>query len=689
MKSNEQALTRLHAALDYLLEIRQTGAMEGTEQGQKEPEDESQGEQLPVPMAHPYTERQEQHGGLSSLEMVGELDATSPRDPQALNLCAPVNARVSPQFKVTHERAVYGEELPISIGDDIEPGFPQMRVGCIKVTIPNGISVFLGLLLLMEQIWDLQDVAVGDLSYATSLVPGEQLTIQMQNTQRRVMEKTTLDQSEEMTSEESTTVDKEALNVTRSSTKTEKWHVNGSGRISIGNPLSLGGQLGIDAGFNSAVQQTAQVTMDQIHESTKKSAHSLKTLHKVEVRGFTEDLFDKRMTRVIRNPYPDRTLSLNVFQLVKHYQVTTQLGDKILALIISVNSLEFDDQFIGSYVDFLRNHLLDPNLGDELSLAFQGSQLTIAGFHGLQLSVERAREVAKMSLHYLYDEPNVFNLPHILTSDVISRDLGDPNPPGTSYDASRVGSGFIDSLGPEDRKRGDIARLFTILNMYYKIYKDMVTLGNIDEYAVDLALSLAQGAGPLWKVTEHEDRKITDILDNGEFTECFRRLSGFLALVEGMLKPVMSIGEEKEELQKRAAALNALKRIKNHLRCNRDYYIQKFLIHLERSTESNTIIEFVDLVIERLNVPVTLKQQLRQLLDIRRAYIDRQQIIVPAYRPLSLGQVIEFTNSLSGRAVPDPIANLSRTDQVEVPCDGMHLEVAQGLCQLAEIPPGQ
>ncbi|WPS86360.1 hypothetical protein SMD22_17860 [Brevibacillus halotolerans] len=666
---------RLQNALEHLLN---TGVNDFVEmKGQHEKEVKSLvPDQQPTTTTTTTTPPHETAG----LQTITKQDLPSSEDSKAFNLCAPISDSVDPQYKVTHERGVYAQELPVLIGDGID--LQQLSIGCIRATNPHGISAFFGLLLLMEQVWDLKNVAVSDLSYTTSLAPSEQLTIQMQNTQRRIMEKNTLDQAEEMTSEESTTVDKEALNVTRSSTKTEKWHVNGNGRISIGNPLSLGGQLGADAGFDRSTQLTAQVTLNQIHEATKKSAHSLKTLHKVEVRGFSEDVFDKRITRVIRNPYPDRTLSLNVFQLVKHYKVTSQLSDQIFALFISINNLEFDDQFIGAYIDFLRNHLLDPVLVDELPLAFKGAQL----------SVKRALDVAKMALHYLYDEPNIFQLPPI---QINSNQWEDPNLPATSYDVSDfIGfsgfsdlSGFKDSLESDNHPRESIPQIFTIMNMYYKIYKDKVSDGTLTEYAIDLALSLDQGVGALWKGIQN-NKIITEIMDNGSFTECFRRLSGFLALVEGMLKPVVSIDEEKEMIQKRSAALNALNRVKDHLHCNRNYYIQKLLIHLERSTESNAITEFVDLIIERLNVPDTVKKQLRQLLDIQRAYVDRQQIIVPAYRSILLGQLVEFSFALSGGSgniiLPEPIPPL--VQQIEVPCDGVHIEVAQGLCRLREVP---
>src|SRR5262249_37180379 len=158
----------------------------------------------------------------------------------------------------------------------------------------------------------------------------------------RVLEENRLDSAEEMTSTESTTVDKEVVNTVQSLSKTQEWHVDGSASFGIPSKLSVEAR----GGFKKSTTETSQTTIDHTSEVTNKSAQNLKTLHKIEVRGVSEGLVQNRLTRKIRNPYPDRTLSINVFQLLKHFDVQTALKEIRAAFLITVDGLVYDGDFV-------------------------------------------------------------------------------------------------------------------------------------------------------------------------------------------------------------------------------------------------------------------------------------------------------------------------------------------------------
>ena len=109
-------------------------------------------------------------------------------------------------------------------------------------------DVYFGLDARFSQVWNLVELTIGDLASTMSLAPSEQLTIEIQTSQRKVLDQSTLDSTEAVSSSESTTSDKEAVNVARSSSKTEGWHVDGTGTVSCGY-----GSASVSAGYSKSV----------------------------------------------------------------------------------------------------------------------------------------------------------------------------------------------------------------------------------------------------------------------------------------------------------------------------------------------------------------------------------------------------------------------------------------------------
>src|SRR5262249_9793391 len=161
----------------------------------------------------------------------------------------------------------------------------------------------------------------------------------------------------------------------------------------------------LGAGVSGSLQDTAQSSVQQITEATRKSAHSLKTLHKIEVRGVTETFTQNRLTRKVFNPYHDRTLLLHVFQLVKRFSVRAELSQVRAALVIDIDALDFDTGFVVSNSDFLRSTLLDTALVDELPTALDGARPAPT-----PRALQEARGAALLALHYLFDDLDIFNV---------------------------------------------------------------------------------------------------------------------------------------------------------------------------------------------------------------------------------------------------------------------------------------
>jgi hypothetical protein len=653
---------------------------------------------------------------------IAAAEATVPEGPSPVSEPQPFDPCKAPEarpvvFVLPYRRPMALESFEVPPGDPVEQNqLPPLRLACVRVKPP--VDLLLGLSLLFEQSWAVVGIFLGDLSSTMSLAPGERLTLEFQSSQRRLLDQTTVDSAEELTSLESTTADKDVLNAARSSTRTEGWHVDGSGSVSLGSIASLG----VAGGAQGSVQDVAQGSIQHVTEATRKSAHSLKTLHKIEVRGVTETFIQNRMTRTIKNPFPDRTLSLNVFQLVRHYAIETRLAEIRLLLTVRFDGLDFDAGFVIANTDFLQETLLDTAFIDEFPLAFAGAK-------PLPAAVVRANEAAQLALELLFDEPNIFDiLPFVNQRTNASVD---PNLPATSFNEAiniRPGqppgeiidplSGRIASSGLDESLQKNLGVIFTILNFFFAAYQKLKRDPDpqrLPNHALALATALKNGLKQKWEAfititeTTNNSAQLRDALDPLDFTEIFRRLSGFLAMVEQMVAPsapepaaspsegaapaagtigAAAGGSESAREDQRFA----LQRLLAHLNCNSHFYTQRYLAHIARKTNNQAIVDFVEEVIDRAEgLNDQDRSNIRTLFDIQAAFVDRQQILVPSIRALTEDEVGRFIASSRGEHVsPFHFGDIVPTvePELELPTDGIHLEVAEGLCKLTGLPQG-
>jgi hypothetical protein len=613
--------------------------------------------------------------------------------PAAFPACAAPDVRETPSFVVPFRRTVFTPWNDVAGGAlprfDLPPlaaeAIEEIELACARPASPNDIAVSFATSIAMNQKWSLLGVEIGDLSSTMGLAPLEELRLEFSTSQRKVMEQRTLDSKEEIETNESTIIDKEALNVTRASSRTEGWRVDGSGSISIGDA-----KLSASGGYSKTMMDSSNASLMQIHDATKKSSHTLKTMHKVEVRGVTESTVTNRMTRLIKNPYSDRTLAINVFQLNKRFCVETRVVEARPALVVRVKKLAFNDDFIIGQVGFLREHLLDSYLVDDLIKGLEAHELAATAF-ARRSQFDAATTAAKLALRWLFAEPNVFSLNDI--------DGVDQNLPATTFNGRLSESGFADlvSLSP----------LAFPLGMFFRIYEEYVANDTLDQHAVSLALSMAQHLAPQWaEISKDVNRQgqITALMDGGDFTEIFRRMPGFLGLVSdalgnpgGLLKPFGDVLAQQQMVSGQAltanleleAARRALRRVRDHLNCNSLFYTQRFLFEISRKTNNLAIIAFVRDVLSKI-LSETSIVDFEEAFDVERAFVDRDEIIVPARAALTdeddaglLSAV--FETPPNDRFRPQLIK--PAIDQVRVPCDGIHLEVAAGLCPLNPPPP--
>jgi hypothetical protein len=528
-----------------------------------------------------------------------------------------------------------------------------------------------------------------------------------------LLEQSTLDSTEQLLSEENTKVDKESVAATRSSSKTDNWRIDGSASISLGTFASAS----LQAGGSESVTDSAITSINQISEATQKSAKTLKTLHKIEVRGVTETSTQRRMKRTIKNPFADRTLSINVFAQLKRYSVETRLREFRPVLVFEARSLVFDETFIVANQDFLKNCLLDKSLVDALEIAASGANQTT--------TLQGAADLAERALDYLFGPDlghphvngdvygergaNVFNVDPIQNTPQT-----DANFPDTCFDAKLLKStwngifslegapytGLSEAIGTDEKRALGLGEVYCALGYYRAIFRheqDWLAEPRERTRLVQLALSIADQVGSTWEafkaigeggLKSEANTYLWYVFNTDSYTEVFRRLPGFLSLVKGWLAPLVSATWEQEEQKKQVeAATAAVDRLLKHLQFHAGFYTRKYLSYLAGEAEGHAIVEFANKAIESTGrLGPSVPETLQSVFDANRAFVDGNQIIVPGMQPLNSEDMAKLAAVLpgSGTVPPElpPASVKPVVVELEIPSDGIHIEVAPGLCVL-------
>lgn len=228
-------------------------------------------------------------------------------------------------------------------------------------------SYEIGLYTLFEQNWELQGYSRGALLNSITLAPKEELTIEVFSFDRLKLE-----QEKEFTTEfeknlEITSLAKASAEISRDfSTTTD---VNAD--VGLGIPLPIEGvpvKLDVSGGVSQQVKDGIQTTINHINEVTKSSSEKFKSKNRVKIVQTRETGEETRTTRKIVNPNASRTLTLNYFELLETYKVTTDIvatdmnETKRFCLLVDNPDLgAIDISFVLAYEDRLQKSLLSAN----------------------------------------------------------------------------------------------------------------------------------------------------------------------------------------------------------------------------------------------------------------------------------------------------------------------------------------
>lgn len=672
---------------------------------------------------------------LPSSNAPGPQVAQTPANPQLL-LCSPPNTRTAPAFELSYRRPI----ILVEAGDFITSP-SALYASLPPVILMSGVNyslagIFFALDSRFSQIWNLTDVTIGDLGTTIALAPQEQLTVEVLTSQRKVLDQSTMDSTDSVTSTESTTSDKEAINVARSSSKTEGWHIDGSATVGVGTA-----SVKVDAGYSKSITDSNQQTINHVAEATSKSAKNLKTMHSVSVRGVTETFVQSRMTRVLKNPYVDRTMTVNVFQLLKHFSVETDLEDQRAAFVVRIDSMQFNADFVQSHVSFLQDTLLDSSMVDALSSAVQGAKPVVQSG-----ALDTAVTMSQLALRYLFDLDNVSKPSprNILNLQV---DVNDPNRAnqndpvesfmthtasssgsegglsvgdivlgvlsgGASLTAEAAISAYSDFLKSEQAMRWSsgfdtavrtkASGLFMTLAFFNAIVRETVTADSSNpaaplvrilekgDNAILIATALCADLSAQWALLYPDPLKSDELhamMSSRNYTEVFRRVPGFLAMTTQLVRPLVEpAGADWAAITAHTQDIFNLNRLITHLNDYSDFYTSRFLDYIAKITNGKSVSQFARGVLQQVVFSFNFDPT---QFDPDRAFISMRDVIIPGCGTLAGQDLMNIGRLLTGVAPGVIAAPVPWVEDIEVPCEGVHMETVAGNCVMANVPPQQ
>ena len=171
-----------------------------------------------------------------------------------------------------------------------------------------------------RQEWRHEGFTLGELISSLSLLPNEELTLEVSSWQR-----TRKEVQEELTEEERKQYERELKRTDEESVATEAmanngWSLSATGSVNYG-PVSASGS----ASATGSLEQRTQQAERHVTEETTKATNQVSLRRAVRMTQSAEAGSESRTTRRIKNPNGCHTVTFNFFQIVKLFDVQLRL----------------------------------------------------------------------------------------------------------------------------------------------------------------------------------------------------------------------------------------------------------------------------------------------------------------------------------------------------------------------------
>lgn len=226
----------------------------------------------------------------------------------------------------------------------------------------------LALLLPFDQTWLLAGYERGRLASSISLIPQEEVTIDIFSWDRRKTSREDTTTFDSEANAEVQSVDRDTRDVFGELTKGGNvgWGLNGS---YSGYGISVGGSVN----NNATVNKIARDTLQHFHEETEKATSKVHSSRQLKITESKEEGRESRVTRKLRNSNLCHPVTFHYFELMARYGLTTGYvkSEAVFVLLVD-NPLArpvYDVDYVRTYETLIRRSLLEPAVADGLEAA--------------------------------------------------------------------------------------------------------------------------------------------------------------------------------------------------------------------------------------------------------------------------------------------------------------------------------
>jgi hypothetical protein len=244
---------------------------------------------------------------------------------------------------------------------------------------------------------------------------------------------------------------------------------------------------------------------------------------------------------------------------------------------------------------------------------------------------------------------------------------------------------IIGSSGFDTAVRTKASGIFATLAFFNGIVHESAFMDAPDN-AISLAMALATDLQLQWDKLYPDPIKSDELhamMSSANFTEAFRRVPGFVAMIREIVRPLMEpAGADSQAIAAHNQDAFTLARLIAHLSAYSAYYTERFLHYVADATNNQAIVDFATGAMT--NVVFSFDFDPGDF-DLDRTFLVRREIVIPGLAPLDDKAVSRLGAALGGTAeqVALPVPSV---EDIETPCDGVHFEVAPGLCVLKDVP---
>jgi len=277
--------------------------------------------------------------------------------------------RNSPTFERAINRALlakgqlsYVDRVPVSRPIDVTDFFTDIAENPDEV--PKAASLGLGYVVKMHTTWVPAGLSLGDMLYALPLAPGEEQRVAVfeQQQQLAVREAERLDIADEQTQLEARDTSTEAVfqSALREAarggssfhTEAESWGVGAAGGIGgfVGGLLFGAGAAGSygsssSSGSSNSWQKGSRdfvsSATEEFHSRLSRAARARRQVNRTSIRLASASDREEITTKVIANHNHCHALTMQYWEVLRHFSVNTQIDDAQLVCFVPLDIIQF------------------------------------------------------------------------------------------------------------------------------------------------------------------------------------------------------------------------------------------------------------------------------------------------------------------------------------------------------------